>query len=159
MTQIDFYVLPETTSQARWLFACRLCEKALRANMTTLLVVDTQAEAEALDTLLWTFKPESFVPHQLLPANAPTASPAAPSQNTSAQAYIVNAQQALPPMQTECFAAQGLLINLSAQLPAYYPQFARLAELVIQVPEALAKSRERFTVYKSQGYAINTHKI
>lgn len=150
MSQVDFYVLRETTSEARWLFACRLCEKALRANMNTLVLVDTPEQAQALDEQLWTFKPESFVPHQLLDANAPGA---------QAQAYIAHAQQTLSEAQLERLSGQGLLINLSSQVPAIANRFARLGELVIQAPEALATSRERFSIYKSQGHSLATHKL
>lgn len=62
MTQVDFYVLPETTSDARWLFACRLIDKVQRLGMRTLVAMETEEEARRFDELLWTFKPESFIP-------------------------------------------------------------------------------------------------
>ena len=66
MTQVDFYILPETTSDARWLFACRLVDKVQRMGMRVLVAMESEADARAFDELLWTFKPESFMPHQLL---------------------------------------------------------------------------------------------
>ncbi|WP_049629591.1 DNA polymerase III subunit chi [Cellvibrio sp. pealriver] len=139
MTQVDFYILPETTSDARWLFACRLTDKAHRMGMRVLVAMDTEAEARQFDELLWTFKPESFIPHQLINSGKP--SPVEITYNAEAGDH------------------QGLLLNLSKTIPTYFSRFARLAEVVIQEPAMLAASRERFSFYKSRGYPIETRKL
>jgi len=138
MTQVDFYVLPDTTSDARWLFACRLIEKVQRLGLDILVTLDTQAEAQAFDELLWTFKPESFIPHQLL-------------GERSAQIDITHAQHPGD--------HQGLLINLRADIPSCFSRFQRVSEVVIQEPQSLAQSRERYGFYKSRSYTIETHKL
>ncbi|ACE85801.1 DNA polymerase III subunit chi [Cellvibrio japonicus] len=139
MTQVDFYVLPETTSEARWLFACRLIEKVQRMGMDILVAVDNPEQAREFDELLWTFKPESFIPHQLLDIQQP-----APVQITYNQ---------------ESGNHQGLLLNLSSGIPPYFDRFARLSEIVIQEEKALKTSRERFSFYKGRGYPIETRKL
>lgn len=139
MTQIDFYILPETTSDARWLFACRLIDKVQRMGMRVLVAMDTEAEARAFDELLWTFKPESFIPHQLINGGKP-----APVEITFNQ---------------EAGDHQGLLLNLSKNTPAYFSRFERMSEVVIQEQQSLAASRERFSFYKSRGYPIETRKL
>ncbi|MFC3116800.1 DNA polymerase III subunit chi [Cellvibrio fontiphilus] len=139
MTQIDFYVLPEATSEARWLFACRLIDKVQRLGMRTLVAMDTEAEARQFDQLLWTFKPESFVPHQLINAGKP-----APVEIT---------------FNDQTGDHQGLLLNLSKTIPAYFSRFERLIEVVIQEPLSLQTSRERFSFYKQRGYPIETRKL
>ncbi len=138
MPQVDFYVLPETTSEARWLFACRLIEKVQRMGMDILVAVDTREEAQAFDELLWTFKPESFIPHQLL-------------RDKSGQVDISFNNQA--------GTHQGLLINLSARVPEYFGKFQRLSEIVVQEPQSLQLSRERYGFYKSHGHSIETRKL
>lgn len=139
MTQIDFYILPETTSDARWLFACRLIDKVQRMGIRTLVVMDNEAEARQLDELLWTFKPESFIPHQLINGGKP-----APVEIT---------------YNAETGDHQGLLLNLSKIVPPYFSRFERLSEVVIQEPAILQSSRERFGFYKQRGYPIETRKL
>nr|WP_324259148.1 DNA polymerase III subunit chi [Cellvibrio fontiphilus] len=139
MTHIDFYVLPEATSEARWLFACRLIDKVQRMGMRILVAMDTEAEAHQFDQLLWTFKPESFVPHQLINAGKP-----APVEIT---------------FDDQTGDHQGLLLNLSKTIPAYFSRFERLSEVVIQDPMSLQTSRERFSFYKQRGYPIETRKL
>lgn len=139
MTKVDFYVLPETTSEARWLFACKLAEKAQRVGMRVLIAVDSESEARALDQLLWTFKPESFVPHQLIGSDKP-----APVEIT---------------FNNETGDHQGLLLNLSDKIPPVFSRFERVSEVVIQEPVILATSRDRYTFYKNRGYPIETRKL
>lgn len=139
MTHIDFYVLPETTSEARWLFACRLLDKVHRMGMRTLVVMDNETEARQFDELLWTFKPESFIPHQLI--NTEKFSPVEITFSDDTGDH------------------QGLLLNLSKTIPPYFSRFERLSEVVIQEPLSLQTSRERFGFYKQRGYPIETRKL
>lgn len=139
MTQIDFYVLPDNTLEARWLFACRLLDKVQRLGMRALVVVNSEADAKAFDELLWTFKPESFVPHQLLHAGKP-----APVEIT---------------FREDAGDHQGLLLNLSDRVPPYFSRFERLSEIIVQEPASLAKGREHFGFYKQRGYPIETRKL
>ncbi len=139
MTQIDFYILPETTSDARWLFACRLIDKVQRMGMRVLVAMDSETDARAFDELLWTFKPESFIPHQLINGGKP-----APVEITFNQ---------------EAGDHQGLLLNLSKATPIYFSRFERLSEVVIQEQQSLQSSRERFSFYKNRGYPIETRKL
>ena len=139
MTQVDFYILPETTSDARWLFACRLVDKVQRMGMRVLVAMESEADARAFDELLWTFKPESFIPHQLL------------NGGKHASVEITFTQEAGD--------HQGLLLNLSKSIPPYFSRFERLSEIVIQEQQSLLASRERFSFYKSRGYPIETRKL
>lgn len=139
MTRIDFYVLPEATGEARRLFACKLAEKVQRMGMRVLIALDSEAEARQLDELLWTFKPESFVPHQLINGGKP-----APVEITFSE---------------ETGDHQGLLLNLSNKIPTWFSRFERVSEVVIQEPQMLATSRERYGFYKGRGYPIETHKL
>lgn len=139
MTRIDFYVLPETTSDARWLFACRLIDKVHRMGMRTLVVMDNETDARQFDELLWTFKPESFIPHQLIDADKPAPVEITFNENSGDH--------------------QGLLLNLSNVIPPYFSRFERLSEIVIQETESLQTSRERFGFYKQRGYPIETRKL
>lgn len=139
MTTIDFYVLPEATREARWLFACRLIDKVYRLGHRVLVALDNEPDAKAFDELLWTFKPESFIPHQLI--------------NGGKTASVEITYSA------EAGDHHGLLLNLSSAIPAYFSRFERLSEVVIQEAGALQTSRDRFSFYKGRGYPIETRKI
>lgn len=139
MTKVDFYILQEATSDARWLFACRLIDKVQRMGMRVLVAMDSDADARAFDELLWTFKPESFIPHQLINGGKP-----APVEIT---------------FTTDAGDHQGLLLNLSKTIPNYFSRFERLSEVVIQEQQSLESSRERYSFYKSRGYPIETRKL
>lgn len=139
MTQVDFYVLPDSTNEARWLFACRLVEKVYKMGMDVLVALDTAEQAQAFDQLLWSFKPESFIPHQLI-----GGAHSAPVQISYTDVTGDH---------------HGLLLNLSNGIPAYFSRFNRLSEIVIQEDTALKTSRERFSFYKGRGYPIETRKI
>lgn len=139
MTQVDFYILPEATSDARWLFACRLIDKVHRMGVRVLVALDDEADARAFDELLWTFKPESFIPHQLINGGKPAS-----------------VEITFTP---DAGDHQGLLLNLSKTTPPYFSRFERLSEVVIQEQQSLQSSRERFSFYKSRGYPIETRKL
>lgn len=139
MTKIDFYVLSDTTPAARWLFACRLIDKAYRLGHRVLVALDNQADAQAFDELLWTFKPESFIPHHVIGSGK-----TAPVEIT----YT-----------TDTGEHNNVLLNLSRSVPVYFSRFERLGEVVIQEPEVLQVTREHFHFYKERGYPIETRKL
>ncbi len=119
--RIDFYVLEGADDRARLVYACRLIEKAYLQNLTVCVSLDTPAEVEAFDALLWTFGDKSFVPHEPASATAATAA-AAPLPATP---VIVGCRQAV---------AADLLVNLGSEAPDFYAGFARVAEFVDASP-------------------------
>lgn len=156
MQQVDFYILPETTSEARWLFACKLIEKVYRLGFQIHVNLDTLVECTQLSELLWAFKPESFLPHIILSKDSqrPEQCPITLSTSTEEPAF-----KAL-----NCEAAQLVFINLSSQrgaseLSSLIHTATRIAEIVVQEPECLASTRERYKLYQQQGITIETRKI
>ncbi|MDQ2077241.1 DNA polymerase III subunit chi [Marinimicrobium sp. ABcell2] len=141
MTEVSFYILQDSEAQARWQFACRLVEKAQRLGHEVLVVVDSAAEADYLDELLWSFNPESFVPHRRIDAQD---QPAAPVEITA---------------NGDCGDHHDVLVNLSQRVPEHFSRFQRLSEVVIQEPQVLQCTREHFSFYKSRGYPIQSRNI
>lgn len=139
--RIDFYVLPDQKENGRALLACRLADKAYGLGHTVYVFTASEARAAALDDLLWTFRQDSFVPHERYPLVGEEGSPVL--VGTAAPA-TVEAQ---------------VLINLADALPEDFERYERVVELVDQHPEVLAQSRERFRQYREQGYAPETHKL
>ena len=141
MPRIDFYVLPDRKDNGRALLACRLADKACGLGHTVYLLTASEAQAAALDDLLWTFRQDSFIPHERYPLAGEESSP-----------VLVGA--VLPAE----FDAQ-VLINFTDRLPEGFERFERVVELVDSHPEVLAKSRERFRQYRERGLTPETHKL
>ena len=141
MPRIDFYVLPDRKDNGRALLACRLTDKAYNLGHTVYLLTASEAQAAALDDLLWTFRQDSFVPHERYPLAGEEISP-----------VLVGA--VLP---TDANAR--VLINFTDALPEGFERFERVVELVDQNPDVLARSRERFRQYRERGCAPETHKL
>lgn len=140
MAQVDFYVLSQSGDQARRLFACKLAEKAYRLKHRVHILAASATEAEQLDTLLWTFRDGSFVPHELGNSGEGEAPVTIGSDNPSAR---------------EC----DLLINLSVDIPEQAESFPRVAELVSSDDDCRQASRKRYAAYREQGHDIRTHQI
>ncbi|WP_299943722.1 DNA polymerase III subunit chi [uncultured Microbulbifer sp.] len=139
MTQIDFYILSSQRIEQADIFACRLAEKAYRTGLGVLLAVDHPERAEQLNRLLWTFREDSFVPH-------------APQGEEPPAAVEINCGE-------DPGAHHGLMINLCSAVPNWFSRFERLAEIVVQQPQALQRSRTRFGLFRERGYPLKSHKI
>lgn len=139
--RIDFYLTENEQPEAVWLVACRLLEKAYLAKHRVFVFCDNQQDAEKLDELLWTFKKESFVPH-----NLQGEGPEPP-----------------PPIQIGCNSeAKGfndILLNMSSQVPVNFSRFKRVMEIVPADEAGKVISREHYKLYKIQGHAIQTHPV
>jgi len=139
--RIDFYVLPDHQDQSRALLACRLADKAYGLGHTVYILTASEAQAAALDDLLWTFRQDSFIPHERYPLVGTEGSPVLIGSASPAE---VVAQ---------------VLINFTLTLPDGFERFERIVELVDQQPEVLAASRERFKQYRERGYAPESHRL
>lgn len=139
MTNIDFYILKETEQQARLIFACRLIEKAYKLGNRIFIACNNAAEAEAMDKLLWTFNPESFIPHALL-------------DNSTQEPVAIGDL-------SDCGDHHQLLINLADQLPDYFSRFERVCEIAIQEESVLKRIRGNWTFLKQRGYPVASHNL
>ena len=137
MTRVDFYILPQSTHEARWHFICRLTDKAWRAGNHVLVHTADSNSARKIDELLWTFRADSFIPHAILPA--PQQTPIHIGHDNHSGLH------------------HDLLINLGESIPGFFSRFERVAEIVTQQSDQLSASRERFRFYKERGYALHTH--
>jgi DNA polymerase-3 subunit chi len=141
--RVDFYVLSSTLDKQRWMFACRLAEKAYLKELRVTIVSAGQAEAKALDDLLWTFSDRSFVPHELCEREQGT-DPGIPVHITSA---------------ADALADADLLVNLTDRLPAGFERFSRIAEIIDADPERRRAGRERFRSYREKKVTLETHQL
>ncbi len=141
MPRVDFYVLLDQRANGRALLACRLVDKAYSLGHAVYVLAGSEAQAEALDDLLWTFRQDSFIPHERYPLTGEENSP-------------VLIGTVLP---TE--ATAQVLINFTDRLPEGFERYERVVELVDQTPEVLTQSRERFKQYRERGCVPETHKL
>ena len=138
--RVDFYVLESPAANARARFACRLSEKAWTlGHQVHALTVDAAASSE-LDELMWTFRQDSFLPHELWPDAKPETPVTIGHNATSAP-------------------SADLLINLTDEIPPCVDQFGRIAEIIDASPDGRAAGRTRFALYRDQGYDPQTHRI
>ena len=139
--KIDFYILNDEQMQADWLFACKLIEKAYEMGHQVYVLCDDVTQAHAFDELLWTFKPESFIPHHIQGEG-----PKPP-----------------PPIQigfsNDSPSSRDILINLSRFIPNYFKSFNRICEIVGTQEDMKMIKREHYKFYQGHQFKIDTHKL
>jgi DNA polymerase-3 subunit chi len=133
MARIEFYVRPDSQPAGRLKLACQLAAKAWRAGLPVFVRCADAEQCVELDELLWRFKGETFIPHNL--------------HDEQANAPVVIGIDQHPAV------SQGVLINLHPQISQGCEQFSRIIEIVNQQPEQLALARDNFRLYRQRGFA------
>lgn len=141
MPKIDFYILAENEPKSHFQFACRLIEKAHKNKHRIYIHTDSEADAHQIDEMLWTYREDSFLPHNLYGEGPEPAPPIQIGFNATPEKH------------------RDILINLSKQIPAFFKQFNRVLELVPSESSLQEAARERFKQYRAQGFEITTHKL
>jgi DNA polymerase III subunit chi len=141
--EINFYVLPTESSQERYLFACKLIEKAYRSGVFAYVLTDSLEQSQLIDDLLWTFRAGSFIPHQIY-----TGGEVVSVENT----VLIGSSN--PPEHW-----QNTLINLSSQCPQNFQQAERILEILDNSEETKTVGRNRYRQYQQAGTEITTHKM
>ena len=145
MTRIDFYVTDEAKSDSAMRIACRIAEKAYHQKLPTHIHTDSPQQATAMEQLLWSFRVESFIPHEL---------------SDGKQTPIPTGLE-MPPITIGSEEPQHheieVVINLAEQVPLFFSRHNRLAEIIDG--NGKIAGRERYKFYKDRGYELNTHKL
>ncbi len=142
MTRVDFYISPNHAAQARQDLACRIADKAYQQRHRIYIHTSSLAEAQLIDSLLWTFRQGSFLPHGLYGCD---------EQDDCA---IVIGHQAEAPSDNK-----DVLINLATDVPLFFSQFERVAEMINEDETQKQHGRERYRFYRDRGYELNTHQL
>ncbi len=140
-TRVDFYLLASEQPDKRWLFACRLLEKAYLKGHRIYVHCSNQHDAELIDELLWTFRDDSFIPHNLQGEGPEPPPPVQIGFSKEPRGY------------------SDILLNMAHEIPAFYTKFKRVMELVVNNETDKELSRSHYKVYKSRGCELNTHNI
>ncbi|MCP3671545.1 MAG: DNA polymerase III subunit chi [Gammaproteobacteria bacterium] len=141
MTQVDFYILNDRSSNDRFGMACRLAGKAWQQGHRIYLHTNSNAESQHIDRLLWTFRQDSFIPHSLANESDPDHNPI----------LIGHAEEA--------GEEHDVLINLATEVPQFFSRFHRVAEFIDHDAEIKKSGRRRYCFYRDRGYPLNTHEI
>lgn len=139
--RVDFYLLESNSAKERHLLCCRLIEKAYARGHRVFIYCSSKEEAELIDELLWTFKDDSFIPHNLQ-GEGPEPPPAV---------QIGYAQ--------EPRGFNDILINMQAEVASFHKRFCRIIEIVGAEEEDKALSRQRFRYYRQMQYVLHTHNV
>jgi len=111
-----------------------------RQGQRVYLHAGSSEEAGLLDRLLWSFVPESFVPHTL--ATDPQA----------AEVPVVIGCSGMP-------AGCSCLLNLGDEPVMAQTAPEAVAEFVTNDAEARERSRTRWSFYKQQGWELQLHQL
>ena len=139
MTRVGFYVVQAADQAQRLQVAVRLADKAFQSGHRIFINAADETQARALDELLWTYRPASFLPHGL-------------SGEDQADTIAIGWGQ-------EPEGHNDLLINLQLEIPEFFSRFRRVAEVVTQDPASLQALRRSWTFYKERGYQLEKHDI
>ncbi len=158
MPGVSFYILASESLLDRYLFACKLIEKAYRSGHYCYVLTDNAEQSQKIDDLLWTFRAGSFIPHQIftgeLPGIAKDGVYAASSQGASAVSDNIILIGSLPPP----VKWQKIVINLSSACPQAFEQTERILEILDNSETTKTAGRQRYRDYQQSGMAITTHK-
>ena len=141
MTQVDFYILNTAHERDIEQFACLLAEKAFKKGHKIHIHTADNSQTERMDRLLWTYNDQSFLPHVTMDHELQGETPINISHNQD-KAFITD-----------------VLINLRNEVPTFYKQFDRVAELVSANTKQRDSARIRYREYQQQGYEVTSHEI
>lgn len=138
---VDFYLLTEETVESRHAFACKLIEKIWRLNHRIFVYCSDQKSAEVMDELLWTYKPNSFIPHHIQGEGPEPPPPVQIGYGAEPRGF------------------SDVMVNLTTTIPTFVARFNRVVEIVANHSSQKENARQLYRMYRRQNYAIKTHNI
>ena len=140
--KIDFYILATENLQQAHLFACQLLEKIYSEQASSIyLHTNTQEEAEYFDALLWTYRDNSFLPHDIYPGDNENLAPILIGFGEKPDSH------------------QAVLFNFGKDIPPFFQAFEHVIEIVFNDPLVQQLARLRYKQYRDLAVEINTIKI
>ncbi len=161
MTKIDFYITSIVDSNDYLNFACRLTEKAFRKQHNVYLHTESKEVMQSLDDMMWTFRPNSFLPHgNELSSHIDSDHHSTSNQaNNQSDEALVGRAEVMLGFSGNPGKHHDILINLTSGTPKFFSRFSRVAEVVSANEAAKVKSRERYKFYRDRGYPIEVHNL
>jgi DNA polymerase-3 subunit chi len=139
MARADFYLVTTPRFRSEPLrLVCELARKAFDAGLPTLVLARSQAQAEALDDLLWDMGDEVYIPHQIAGAD----------EDEDEAEVLIAAPEVDAPL-------RPLVINLRDA--AVEGAFERVLEVVPADESSRGPLRERWKQYQARGLELKKH--
>ena len=139
--QVFFHYFEKTSGRDLLVYICRLVEKGYKQGSKPIYIhFDSENEAKEFDSLLWTFRQESFIPHTILGHPEEEETPVIIGWDTN---------------QIETAEA---LINVSQGIPRASTSTSKIHEIVGNDENKKNKAREKWKAYKANGSIIKAHK-
>jgi len=139
-TQVMFYMIEndETGAQnkAAWVHTCFQAAYFYRQNQAVYIYTGDQALAHEIDELLWSFDPDSFVPHNL-------------QGEGSARGAAVEIGWQAPKNR------RPVLINLTSEVPNFANRYAMIVDFVPADEELKQLARTRYRAYRQMGFNVD----
>ena len=137
--KVDYYILNYDLA-SRLQFACRLVAKAYLSAQTVFVYCADLSACEIIDTLLWSFKKDSFIPHVIIHEL---------QENLDMIPILIGYE--MPALQYD------ILLNLTNDIPIFYNSFNRIIEIVDENNKQQA--RKNYSQYKNNNCKLQTHTI
>ena len=139
--QVLFHHFEKTSGRDLLVYICRLVEKGYKQGSKPIYIhFDSENEAKEFDSLLWTFRQESFIPHTILGHPEQEKTPVIIGWDTN---------------QIETAEA---LINVSQDIPRVSKSTSKIHEIVGNDENKKNKAREKWKAYKANGSIIKAYK-
>jgi DNA polymerase-3 subunit chi len=145
MTKVDFYILSKEEPDESLRVACRVAEKAWHQGNRVRVEADDMDALRRLDGIMWTFRQESFLPHELEGEHDDW-------RRLDPSPVVLGATGA-------CGEAPDVLINLGAAVPRIADGCARIAEIICADPESKRMGRDRYRYYRDRGFELSSHQL
>jgi len=142
MPSVEFHILSESGDGARMRHACQLVDAAYSEGKRVAVQVSDNNDAQKLDEMLWTFRDQAFIPHEI-------ATPASPS-HPRIMAVIGTAIPST--FSTHC-------INIGSSIPDGLESLERVIEVVDADTLRKQQARERYKQYRDRGCQLETKNL
>lgn len=152
MTEVSFYILPTESLADRYLFACKLIEKAYRSGSFCYVLTDDAEQSRIIDDLLWTFRAGSFIPHQIYTGEDDMHDHSQSETGAAIEKIILIGSLEAPERW------QKTLFNLSSRYPDLGSKTERILEILDNSETTKEAGRKRYRQYQQSGMKITTHK-
>jgi DNA polymerase-3 subunit chi len=143
-TVVEFNILSSTDLSALERHVCTRLSEWVTAGRTVCVVTEDSASAERLDTQLWTFSDQTFIPHEVA-----THRDAVPGKAPLPAVLITVGH----------LAAADVLVNLAGTVPAGFDSFTKVVEFIDADPTRRDAGRRRFVAYRERGFPPETLKV
>ncbi len=129
-----------TDEGAHLVQACLQAAHYFRHNQRVFIYTQNQADAHQIDELLWSFDPDSFIPHNLIGEG--------PKNGAAVEISWQKPTSRRP-----------VLINLTSQVPDFAGQFSQIIDFVPANEALKQQARDRFRTCRQWGFQVDTQAV